>query len=270
MVQPRVALALLGGSPVPGTASTLGMRIGSFPRLSFSGRLSVVPMEIPPLVDRSDGEGTGALMAGLSGQATVGLLTGWSPLPTVGGLFSLDLIARASWASLPEEKGFRDGSVWGWSAGLRLGALRESFTLPGISLTGSYGRTGHVALGDPRGAGAYIDGAIADWNATLAASKRIGPVGVTAGVAWDRYTSEVDFAFPGPGSVPGEQVQVQDVADATTERWSAFTNVSWTFLIAHGSLEAGWQEAPVPDGLPSDVTVDPAGWWVGAALRLSI
>lgn len=264
LIHPRVGTGLWGGSPMPGSASTLGMRLGSLPRLSTSGRLIVVPMELPPLTDRSVDDGSRALAAGLSGQTTIGLLPGWSPLPTVGGFMSLDGAVRASWLLLPGGQGFDQGSVLGASLGLRLGLLRESFTLPGISVTGSYGRSTNVTFGDPQGSGdGHIQGAVAHWGLAGTASKRVGPVGVTAGATLDRYTSAVEFSYRG-APLGGQR------ADAATDRFSVFGNVSWTFLILHAALEAGWQESPVPEGIPSSVSLDPTGWWAGLAIRLSI
>ncbi len=274
LIQPRVGVALFGGSPVPGSASTLGMRIGSLPRFSLSGRTIVLPMELPPLSDRAvnlppmpnlaPGEGVRALAFGLSGQATVGLLSGWSPLPTVGGVLAVDAIGRASWLHLPGDQGFEESSVWGASLGVRVGALRESFTLPGISVTGSYGRSTSFIFGQPDDpTGGHIDTGVGNWNLTGAITKRIGAVGLTGGVAFDRYTGDVELSYVG---APPTGVR----ADAETDRWSAFANASWTFLILHASIEAGWQESPTPGGLPQGTTLDPTGWWVGTALRMSI
>lgn len=274
LIHPRVGTALFGGSPVPGTASTLGMRLGSLPRFSVSGRTIVLPLELPPLRERVSSlppmpnrpatEGTRALAFGLSGQSTVGLLSGWSPLPTVGGVLSVDAIGRASWLHLPGGQGFHDTNVLGASLGLRIGALRESFTLPGVSVTGSYGRSTSITFGEPRDpSGGHINSGVGNWSLTGALTKRIGAVGLTGGVALDRYTGDVEFSYVG-GPLAGER------ADAATDRWSAFVNASWTFLILHASLEAGWQEAPTPAGLPPGTELDPTGWWIGTALRMSI
>lgn len=264
LIHPRVGTALWGGSPVPGSASTLGMRLGSMPRFSASGRTVLLPMELPPLPDRSVSAGSEALAVAFSAQTTMGILTGWSPLPTVGGFLSLDGIVRGSWLLLPGGQGFEEGSVLGGSLGLRLGLLRESFTLPGVSLTGAYGRSTRFAFGDPGGTGdGHIESAVDNWSLTGAASKRIGPVGLTGGVARARYAGDVEFSYSG-------QPQGPERADASTYRWSAFGNVSWTLLILHAAVEAGWQEAPVPEGIPTSVSIDPSGWWVGVALRLSI
>jgi hypothetical protein len=268
LVHPRVGLALFGGSPVPGSASTLGMRLGSMPRMSLSSRLVLVPMEVPPLADGSGGGDRGLAIA-MAGQATVGILPGFTPLPTVGGVLSLDAIGRIGWVRLPGDVGFQDQGVWGASAGLRIGALRESFTLPGVSLTASYGRSGTVELGDPAAGTTegFASGAVGRWSATLSASKRLFAAGLGLGVSWDRYSSTVDLGYR--TSPLGPQVRLEGV-EADTDLWSAYADLSWTLLIFHAAVEVGWQEGVDPVGLPTGVDVDPANLWAAIAFRVSI
>lgn len=264
LIHPRVGIGLWGGNPVPGSASTLGMRLGSVPRVSSTGRLVMVPIELPPLRDRAVGESTRGMAFGASTQVTVGVLTGWSPLPTVGGLLSLDVTGRASLLTLPVSAGFEGGPVLGWSAGARLGLLRESFTMPGLSLTGSYGRSSSFSYGASDGTDqGYIEGAVSALSAKAVASKRVGPAGLLLGASMSRYSSTVDFSYATAPSVG-------QTAAAATDRWAVFANLSWTLLIFNASVEAGWQEAPVPTGLPGDVSINPTGWWVGAGFRTSL
>jgi hypothetical protein len=268
ILQPRLAAALFGGNAVPGTASTLGMRLGSLPRISVALQVTGVPSELAPILDGTDVEGDRIILWGFTVDGAVGLLTGFSPMPTVGGVLSLDLIGRAGYVPLSGADGFHDGGALGWALGARLGALRESFTLPGISFTGTYGRIGRTAFGDPVSAGThgFFDGAVSDLRLDLAATKRLGLVGLTAGVGWDRYASDLTAGFR--DGLGGSQVLVE--GQAVHERWSGWGNASWTLLIFHASAEVGWQEAPTPAGLPSGVAVDPAGWFVGVAFRVSI
>lgn len=267
-VQERIGTALWGGNPVTGTASTLGMRLGSMPRLSAAARLTLVPMDLPPLLDRAADGSQRGLVPALAAQAAVGLLQGWSPLPTVGGVLSMDVIGSVAFAPLPGGHGFRN-SVVGWSAGARVGLMRESFTLPGVSVTTSYGRSNAVALGDPSSAthDGFARGAISDLNATLAASQRISALRLTGGVAFDRYASRARIGYQPEGS-DGERVE--RTGRLATDRRSWFVNASWTALIFHGAAEIGWQEIPAPAGLPAGVRVDPVGWWAGLAFRVSI
>lgn len=268
ILQPRLAAALFAGNAVPGTASTLGMRLGTLPRISLAFQVTGAPAELSPIIDGTDVEGDRAILWGFTVDGAVGILTGFSPMPTVGGVLSLDLIGRVGYVPLSGGDGFHDGGAFGWAVGARLGALRESFTLPGVSLTGTYGRIGRTAFGDPVSGGThgFFDGAVSDLRLDLAATKRLGLVGLTAGVGWDRFASDLTAGFrDGPGA---PQVQVE--GQAVHERWSAWGNASWTLLIFHASAEVGWQEAPLPAGLPSGVAVDPVGWFAGVAFRVSI
>jgi hypothetical protein len=267
-IQERAGTALWGGSPVPGTASTLGMKIGSTPRVSVSGRLVVVPAALPPLLDRGEDQARRTVLPGMGVQATVGVLPGWSPLPTVGGVMSLDLIGRLSLASLPGGPGFRDGTTLGWSAGARVGVLRESFTLPGVSVTTSYGRSSSITFGDLAldTSDGFTRGAISDLNATLAVSQRISALRLTGGVAVDRYATNAVIGYT--SAETGLPVLAR--GRVTTDRRSWFANAAWTFLIFHAVTEVGWQVLPGTVDLPEGVRIDPVGWWAGAAFRVSI
>jgi hypothetical protein len=267
-VQERVGIALWGGNPVPGTASTLGMRIGASPRYSASGSLSLVPATLPPLLDRDASRGERVLVPGLSLNGAVGVLPGWSPLPTVGGVLSMDVLAGLSVAGLPGA--FEESAVVGWQAGVRVGALRESFTMPGVSLTGTYGRSGSVTYGDPSGetTDGYARGAISDLNGTLAVSRRISALRLTGGLAVDRYATDARVGYR--SSDPDRAGPVDQRGSVTTRSRSWFANASWTTLIFHGAAELGWQDTADPIGLPPDVRYNPSSWWAGVAFRISI
>lgn len=267
IIQPRIGLALWGGSPVPGTASTLGLRRRGSPRLGLSARFAVVPTTLPPLLDRSQSGSATAMVTAASLQTTVGVFHGYSPMATVGGMLSLDLVARLSYGRLPAGKGFVHPNLWGVGLGLRVGVLRESLTLPGVSVTATYGRSGTVSFGDPDGVATdgAVRGAVSGWHATAAVSRRLFGLRLGGGLSFDRYSSDVLVRYsPGP-TLP----QASGRGDATLHRWSAFGSVTWTRLIYHAVLEAGVQESPTPGGLPADVALDPAGWWVGAAFRFT-
>jgi hypothetical protein len=271
-VQERVGIALWGGNPVPGTASTLGMRIGSSPRFTAAGKVSLVPVEVPPLLDRATDRSERGWIPGLSAQASMGVVQGWSPLPTMGGVLSMDLLASLAAAPLPRGRGFQNSAV-GWSAGARVGLLRESFTLPGVSITTRYGRSNAVGLGDPASDAhdGFARGSVSDLGATLAVSQRISPVRLTAGAALDRYTSSARIGYQATDDLGvGLTRRAEVKGRLTTDRRSFFANASWTTLIFHGIAEAGWQQIPRPDGLPAGVRLDPAGWWAAVAFRISL
>lgn len=266
-IQPRIGLVLWGGSPVPGTANTVGLRRRSSPRVAVSGRVALAPAELPPLLDRSRVEGSRGVLTALSLQTTVGLSHGTSPLPTVGGFLAVDLIGRASVARVPQGKGFDRPTVWGWALGARLGLLRESLLLPAASLTATYGRSFRFAFGDPEGltTDGAIRGAVSGLHVTAAASRWILGLRLGGGVSYDRYGSDVTVRWGGATSPLAQEAG----ADAVTKRWSGFGTLTWTRVIYHLVLELGWQESPVPTGLPAEVAVNPVGWWTSVAVRVT-
>lgn len=266
LIQPRVGLALFGGNPVPGTASTSGLRLAGVPRVGVSARLAAVPVELPPLVDRSRDEGARGLAMAASLQATVGVAHGFSPLPTVGGVFSIDLIGRVAYGRVPAGKGFDTPNVLGWAGGVRLGVLRESFTLPGLSVTATYGRSTRLGFGDPTGAATdgAVEGAVSALSGVVAASRKLFGLGLTAGAGWDRYRSRATLLYSPSGTGP----HATERGAAVIQGWSAFGSVTWSRLIYHTVVGVGWQEPPGIDGLPVGVELDPAGWWTSVAVRV--
>ena len=130
-----IGLAAAQSTPVPGSASTLGRRLGTSPRiaLSFRGGTKRVGMPDPRAGDAPAPKRAFWVPAG-EGTLTLGMLDGFSILPTVGGLLSLDLLASAGIARLGDGDGFGSSVQW-FGYGARFGLLRESFTLPGVSLS---------------------------------------------------------------------------------------------------------------------------------------
>ena len=268
VIHPRLGLALWGGSPVPGTASTAGLRVGRSPRLSAAARIRLVPTTLPPLLDRTeDGAETGTAMA-LSLQSSVALVHGLSPLPTVGGVLSVDLLGRLSVARVPVGKGFGRGDVWGVSGGVRVGLLRESFTLPGVSVTATYGHSTTLTFGDPSAIATdgFTRGSVSGLGTSLAVSRWLFGVRLAGNVAWDRYASNVDIRYAGaPSSGPESVLEGKMVM----RRWSGSGSVSWSRLIYHSTLEVGWQAAPTLPTLPAGVDLSPVRWWLGLAFRVT-
>jgi len=268
LIQPRVGLALWGGSPTPGTASTLGFRIGRTPRIGISARVAGVPTALAPLLDRSVNTGATGLVSALSIQSSVALVQGLSPVPTVGGVVSVDLLGRVSAAHVPVGKGFDRGTVWGWAAGLRVGLLRESFTLPGVSLTATYGHSTSFTFGDPSGTATdgFVRGSVSGLGVTAAASRWLLGMRFTGGLSWDRYGSALEAHYAGaPSAGPGSVVEGR----LGMTRWSGFGSVTWTRLVYHTTLEVGWQEPPTQPTLPLEVDVTPMTWWAGLAFRVT-
>ncbi len=274
IAQPVVGLAATGGNPVQGTASTLGMRLGALPRITVAVRATGVFAELPPVLDFGDTDEIDIFLPSLNADAAIGIFSGFSPAPTVGGVGSLDGLASFGYIPLPGGDGFED-SPWTWAIGLRLGILRESFTLPGISITGMYRQVGDFEFGDPDLGtdDSFFDMGVGVWSLRGAVSKRVVFLGVALGAGYDHYGSDVDFAFIDPAAATPGATRVS-FDDFENDRFSLFGNVSWTLLILHLVGEIGWQSGAdaVPGTLPANLGFDAEdGRFFGSlALRLSI
>jgi hypothetical protein len=233
--QGDVALLSSGGAALPGAVSTLGKRVGSSPRLSFSGRLALVGFEAPDLSDPTvvPAPGASALAPALHGAFGIGLFRGFSPSPTVGGLLALDVLATGSALFPPGSLGY-SGSKLGYGLGLRLGVFRESFTLPGITLSVTQPLIG----------------------------KDLWGLGFIGGLGWDRSSSD--------GTVPTADGGTATFDDFTNGRGLLFVGASWSYFLIQLSGEGGWASGwSAPDGRGAG-GYDPGSgrWFAGLAFRL--
>jgi len=225
-----------GGNAVAGTASTIGRRAG-MPRLALTARTTAGAIELPE--SSSPSTSSSATLIGFHGDLALGVLNGQSPTPTTAGLGSIDLLASAGVLMLPESHGFESNTVFTWAAGLRVGVLRESFTLPGIALSAVYRRAGEVRRGDEAVLGDPIH-VRADrwsaWDASLVGGKRIAAFGVTAGAGYMRFSGTGSLRVRG-----GTGPVAFDEDDVAASRVHLFANLSWTALVWTLIGELGWQ-----------------------------
>ncbi|CAN5759682.1 hypothetical protein BH23GEM10_BH23GEM10_08980 [soil metagenome] len=272
ILQPRIGMAATGGNPVFGTASTLGMRIGSMPRISLGLRVSAAEADLPPVERQSSDDDVSFPIGSVSMDVSAGVFPGLNLLPTVGGFASLDLLASAGFMPLPSGEGFDDSAPFTWAAGARVGLLRESFTAPGVSVSAMYRRLGDATYGSPTLTDRDAHFTLDDQSVTSirgTAGKRVLGFGLTAGAAWDRYSSDVAGSVRDSDPVAGA-FELPFAQDGLTQtRTSYFGNVSFTLLILNMAVELGWQEGgeAVEDG--SD-RLSKKGVFGGLAVRLAI
>jgi len=260
---PRAALAAVGGNPIPGTASTLGFRLADAPRWSLGLRFTGVASSLPAVDAAAETDELSPFATGLGLDGAVGILQGWSPLPTVGGVGSLDVLVGVSRVGFAGGRDYAD-SFWSWGGGARVGLLRESFTLPGVALGATYRRLQGVRFGDEDLADAesFIAGDVNVLSARATAGKTILLLGLTGGVGWDRLSG--DIRAGATGGLPERRGTAEGWS---TDRMMVFGNASYTYLVLHLVLEAGWQEGA---DLPAGQDADDGGFFGGVSLRLSI
>ena len=251
--------AASGGSPVPGSASTMGYRIRGFPRIALGARgglaqISVVnaPGAFNPDGGSASAKTEGALLPLLHFSGTVGLFDGFSPQPTVGGVLSLDVLASAQALFPPENQGFQ-GGLWGWGLGARIGILRESFTLPGVSVSATRSWMGSAAVGSIESG----DMAETEFDVNVTSFKGVVGkdflgLGLLAGLGWDRMSGKGTIrARVSPTGPEGGASS----SDLSSRRAVFFGGASMTFLILQVSGEAGWSKDLDPE-LPAEPSGD--------------
>lgn len=273
----RGALGLLaaGGSELAGSAGTVGLRIGNVPRVSLAAGLQGVDASfaggLPPVADPLPGgtvSGDDVFVTGLDLTGVVGVFDGFSPLPTVGGLLSVDLLANGSFLFLPEDRGF-PSSEFVFGAGARVGLLRESFTLPSVSASVVRRWGGQVTVGGGGGTGSgAFDVSTTSFRLTL--GKDLVGAGILLGAGLERSTGGVSIATTEVSAPVGDPAWDASVGDLTDTRPLFFGGASLTFLVLQVSAEVGWaggfDEIP---GRPTGYDPTAGSWFGGIGARLT-
>ena len=246
-VQRGVGLGSALGSDVPGTSSTAGRRLGNVPRVAFSLGLAGLRMGMPRVSSpsaRGLEEGETPTVFGVRGVVAAGVVDGLQLAPGFGGIFSVDLTGLFSRLWLPRANGF-EGPSAGVGLGARVGILRESFTVPGISVSLARGwnrsvKAGDAGDGDPGEVETDLE--VTSLRAVL--GKNWFVLGLMAGVGWDRYRGDATVAagadLDDPGSASGR---------LASERTVYFAAGWYNFLISRISAEIGMADG-VHDPFP--------------------
>ena len=258
-VQPTIGIGFTGGNHVLGTATTIGRRLGLFPRISVTARANAALADVPNLLDGFDatmgGDGelppmeTSMLPFGsLQGDVQLGLFNGISVGP-IGGLGAIDLLGSVSLIPAIEETGLAEHII-NWGAGARIGILKQGLVMPGISISGMYRNMGEVSFGS------VDDGDPAEFATDLSTlslragiSKGILAFDFAAGGGYDIYTSDVafDFELVCPATTCGTPTTARPTQPITgelqTAAWNVFGNVGLSLLVLNIVGEVGYQQA---------------------------
>ena len=291
--QPQLGILMAGGNPTLGTASTGGVRLGVIPRVSLTARLNVVGARLPDIRQDAESEAEQFMLPApaVGANLSVGLTQGFSLAPMIGGFGAIDLLGSVSVLPLSLLGDEFGDNAFSWGAGARVGLIRESFVTPGVSVSLMYRSLGDVSFGDVcDGAETPIQGnrsacsgggdfgeiqfGLDNWSARAAVSKRILGLGLTAGVGYDRFDTDADFAVRAPGPPTGaEQIYRFEQIAVDNDRWSAFLNASFTVLVGSLVAELGWMQGADPIvGFPDTSDFDPReGTFFGSlGARLSL
>lgn len=269
-VQRNVGLASVLGSDIPGTPSTHGRRLGLTPRFGVSVSASALRAGMPNVSGSTPAElreERTAAFFGLRGTVVAGLLDGWQLAPTLGGILSVDVIGSYSIVNIPGGAGLT-GSGSGLGAGARVGLIRESFTLPGISVSAFRSwhadiHAGSTAGGSPGEATTGLT--VSSLRAT--AGKNWFVIGIMGGVGWDRYEGDVQLSVP---RGPGDEGSIAGAV--ASERVLYFASGWFNFLLTRLSLEVGAAEGVSDPFADRSADFDPAAttWFASAAFRITL
>jgi len=258
----RALIIAEGGNPVPGAASTIGLRVPGMPRVGLTARLSAARIELPAPQAGRTVTSTGL---GWNADVVVGLIDGIPAFETVGGIGSIDLLGSVGVIRLPSGEGFRSRSPFTWAAGARVGILRESFTVPGISLSGMFRHMGSLrhegSLADPAVDGVTVSGTNA-WSTRAVIGKRVATIGLAGGVGYTTLSTGAAVRVP---AVAGGSLEARD-DDLDIDRFSVFGSATWTHLVFSLTGELGWQSG----GGSLEAGRDPASDASGGGLFLSL
>lgn len=254
-LQAGIGLAAAGGSDLPGGNSTIGWRFGAVPRVAVSARLGLTSGRYPT----ASGGDEGTWTPSFEGALAVGLFDGFRPLPTIGGLFSVDALLTAGSARPSTSDGF-EGRVSSFGYGLRLGLLRESFTMPGVTVSATRRHLGDLTWNGPSGSapGNIVLSGPTATSLRATVGKDLLALGLVAGVGWDRVDSDGTF-LPGVGAGAAGAAPLA-FERFRTERSLFFGGATLTLLVLQLHGEAGYAagfEARPADAPPGGF--DPSG-----------
>ena len=263
-LQGQVGLLAGLGSEIAGSASTLGRNFGTIPRIALSIRTGFGQVALPDHSATSyPAQETTFSVPMIHAGLAVGVFDGFKLQPTVGGFLSVDLMVQTSLILLPSDSGFEEKAA-AFSYGLRVGLIKESFTLPGVAVSASRRSVGDVALGSVVQGDAFqvrLDPTVTSVRATV--GKDVLAVGVLAGIGWDSYGGQVSVAA-------GDATATLDGFGES--RMLYFGGASLNFLILQISAEGGWAAgfAPVAEYSPAPYDSGSGTYFGSVAFRLTL
>ncbi len=244
-----VGLLMTGGGALPASPSTAGRRLPGSPRIVVDLGATWSNFSHPELTYTTSASATEERSFLTGGRATVvvGIFDGFSPVTGVGGVFAVDAVATLRWVRVPTSP-VGPGSALGWGGGLRVGVFRESFSLPGLTLSAIHERAGTLRYGTEDGPGAWVElePVVTSFRAIL--GKDLWPAGLSAGIGWDRYRGAGRIGArlaPDAGDSGGEASSTAG-HDLSLDRRYLFAGVNYTWVVTQIAVEVTWARGATP------------------------
>lgn len=261
-LHPTVGIAFSGGNPVLGTGSTLGTRMGILPRVGATGRVNVALIEAPDLfrfAAELDGETVPPMermvvpVMVFQGDLSVGVFNGISIPPRIGGLGAIDLLGSVSFLPATTRVGL-DETIYNVGGGARVGLLSQGLLTPGVSVSGMYRRMGMTSFGPEElteGDAARFATDLRTISLRAVASKGIPMMDFAFGAGYDRYASDIDFAWrlecrtedciDAGGGEPIVASGEVPTTNLSTDAWNVFGNGTINLVVLRVVGELGYQ-----------------------------
>ena len=269
---PAVGAVVSGGSPVIGTARTLG----GFFHLSLALRANATQVVTPDLnydgTSRTVGQGSKVWAPTPNVDLSLGLFKGLGHgLLSVDALGSALLLPTGVIDNLTVDAGApRIGSIaLGIGYGARVGVTNGRGPIPAISVSYMRRHVPRIAYGDVPGGDHYEYSSEVDAdNFRLSAGYKLAILNLNGGLGWDHYKGSSTILFRDP---------VSDVAEppidvvSTQSRTIAYLGAALDFPVVKIAAEAGWQMARTESLYTSFAGNDPSKtrFFAGAGLRFS-
>jgi hypothetical protein len=268
---PILGLLTSGGAPVLGASDALG----GFGHVYVTVRVNATRVVLPDLnYDGSTttvGAGDKLFFPSPVIETAVGLFSG-----TRTGLLALDFLGSAQLLPTNQIDNFsvastarHIGSVaLGLGFGARLGVIRETAALPGVTVSVMRRDIPELRYGD-LGAGANLSSAtnLKATNVRAVATKGFGIARVGGGLGWDRYTGHAQVQFRNPTTAIPEPALDLDLANS---RILGFANAGLDFRHVKLTAEAGYQFGKDQHLVTTFTDFDPSGGRFFAAVGLTV
>jgi hypothetical protein len=240
-----IGLLAGGGGPFPSSPSTAGWRVERSPRWVMDAGVAFASFRYPDPEDAGFRE-RGTVAGAPRFTVGAGLFEGFSPAPTVGGVGAVDAVGELRILPIGGPGG-RAGSVAVWGAGVRLGVLRESFTLPGVTISAMHRRAGEVRVGRPEAGGGEVRVQPNVTSLRAVAGKDLLEIGVAGGVQWDRIrgTGRTATTWTDAGATEAELLR-SGRRSIPLDRSTWFVGLNRTWVVAQVTAEASWSPAASP------------------------
>lgn len=241
-----VGLLMSAGSALPASPSTAGRRLATQPRVVVDAGLAWSTVRHPDLSSPLNVGGPPdrrSFLYGAKLSVVVGVFEGFSPVSGVGGFLSLDGIGGAQLLQVDGLDGATE-SVGSWGGGVRLGLFRESFSLPGVTLSATYHRAGEIEYGNTGANGGTVGMRLRARSLRAVVGKDLLAVGISAGAGWDEYTASARITARGSLELPSAPPELEERAagpvDSVVRKRYVFGGANLTWLVAQLAGEVAW------------------------------